>query len=1063
MVVAQANYILPQGVPTVVVFILAAMALAAWVGTYLLLRRMPGPAWTDRLMPVVRVVTGIVATMLVFNAIARVLMLSTDWPIWLLAVMASTCVQSLIALYALERRVAPGRGGRIAAALRIALAMTLIVMLAQPVWSWDRRREKPRTVAVLLDNSASMHISQKYLTPKDKVRLGEAMAVVERPYTLDALRGELSVAQRRLIETRDWLNTLRTVVRTSRGQQMLTSRVVFGKELDASAEALADALKDVWGDDDEAGRMRDDQKKAMATLEGMVSGDIAKAIAGARAVLAQTSADDLADKYEELCDKTNSALAGVTKVLREAGPLADKLDEAYYTSLNKDTQKKLDALADRTRYQLAREVLQRQRGGKDSVLEQLGNGCVVDLYTFDSTVREIALGTAPREGETTPDQQRTALAAAMDKILSGAEKSNLVGVVILSDMRHNGPGLVRDVAREFGWKSIPVCPVVFGSAQPPPDAAIASISAPETLFPEDKLYVSAKLKLDGLEGKDVVVTLNDVTADGKDKEVDRRVVHVPPGLGFRPEVPLSCMPDTLGDHTYRVRIEPVEGEALADNNELPLSVRVHDDRTKMLLVDTRPRWEMRYLKNLFTNRDASVNLQYVILRPDRTASQPKAKIVYASATRPRGQTEANALPEKKEDWLKFDVIILGDVSPDALGADAIAALGEFVSDRAGTLICISGQQHMPHAFGKTVLEDMLPVSFEHALEAPKMTEKAFRIDLTTEGRHNVITRMDVDPVENTRIWDDLPDVYWRHPIEGAKAGATVLAYARGADVPGPVRAGMDNKTRTEQLAKILKYQRTRALVVTHTVGRGRVMFLGFDRTWRLRYRQGDTYHHRFWGQVLRWAMAERLSSGTELVKLGTDRQRYTVDDRVRVRAQIFNADNTPFSDAEIAVEVYREKTDAKGALGKQRQWELVGGGVMTPVKGARGAYSADVGKMKVGAHRVVLAGQTVKDILAAEGAAESVEAGFTVGASASDEQVELAADPVLAAQVARISGGVSVEPAQIDQVLKALGVGEAKEPPKRAQWDLWDSWPLLLLLLAMVTAEWLIRKRIGLT
>ena len=122
-----------------------------------------------------------------------------------------------------------------------------------------------------------------------------------------------------------------------------------------------------------------------------------------------------------------------------------------------------------------------------------------------------------------------------------------------------------------------------------------------------------------------------------------------------------------------------------------------------------------------------------------------------------------------------------------------------------------------------------------------------------------------------------------------------------------------------------------------------------------------------------------------------------------------------------------------------------------------------MGKMKIGAHRVRLVGQDVKQILTAEGDEENVETGFTVGASDSDEQVELAADRVLAAQVARGSGGVSVEPAQIDRVLKALGVGEHGEPPKPAQWDLWDSWPMLLALLAMVTAEWLIRKRIGLT
>jgi len=1063
MVVAQANVILPQAVPTVAVFVLAAMAVAAWVGSYLFLRGFAGRPWTRRLLPIVRVSVGLIAAMLVFDAAGRVLMLSTDLPIWLLALMAATCVESLLALYALERRVAPGRGGRTAAALRIALALAVIAMLAQPVWSWDHRRQKPKTVAVLLDNSASMHVSQKYLTPAEKVRLGEAMGLIERPYTLDALRGELAVVQRRLIETRDWLGTLQKTTRANRGQQILTGRTDLREQLDASREALDDALEDLWGDDDQAGHMLADQRSAMANLRRRVADEAAKAIADLRELLEPDDAEALAEKHAALLDRTGAALAAISSAQREAGPLADKLDSAYYGSLDEALRGKLDATADKTRYQLAREVLQHERGAKDSFLSQIENEYMVDLYTFDATLREMTLGTPPGTGTTTADQQRTALASAMDKVLARAEASKLVGLVVLSDMRHNGPGLVRDVAREFGWKSIPICPVVFGSPQPPPDAAISSVSAPETLFPEDKLYVSAKIKLDGLAGREVVVTLNDVGPDGKEEEVDRKVIRVGQMARVRREVQLSCMPDELGDHTYRLKIEPVEGEALADNNQTPLAVKVHDDRTKLLLVDTRPRWEMRYLKNLFVNRDASVNLQYVFLRPDRTANQPKAKTVHASATRPRGHAEANALPEKKDDWLKFDVILLGDVSPEELGGEAIDALKQFVNDRAGTLICISGTRHMPHAYGNTPLEDMLPVTFEHAADAPEMDEKAFRIDLTSEGRHSVITRMEVDPERNRKVWDELPDIYWRHPVKAAKDSATVLAYARGADVPGPIRSTMTDEQRKARLAEIRGYQRSRPLVVTHAVGRGRVMFLGFDRTWRLRYRQGDTYHHRFWGQVLRWAMAERLSSGTELVKLGTDRQRYTVDDRVRVRAQIYNPDNTPLTAAQVAVEIYREAPAPAALPGAQRQWERVAGGVLKSVPGVPGAYAADMGRMKVGAHRVVLAGKDVAQVLTAEGAAEKVEASFTVGASASDEQVELAADPVLADHVAAASAGVAVEPARIDRVLEALGVGQDHEPPKRAQWELWDSWPLLLALLAMVTAEWLIRKRIGLT
>ena len=63
-------------------------------------------------------------------------------------------------------------------------------------------------------------------------------------------------------------------------------------------------------------------------------------------------------------------------------------------------------------------------------------------------------------------------------------------------------------------------------------------------------------------------------------------------------------------------MEAVEGEVFTTNNDWPLEVAVTDDRTNVLLVDSVPRWEFRYLRNLFYGRDKSVHLQYVLLNPD---------------------------------------------------------------------------------------------------------------------------------------------------------------------------------------------------------------------------------------------------------------------------------------------------------------------------------------------------------------------------------------------------------------------------------------------------------------
>ncbi len=82
-----------------------------------------------------------------------------------------------------------------------------------------------------------------------------------------------------------------------------------------------------------------------------------------------------------------------------------------------------------------------------------------------------------------------------------------------------------------------------------------------------------------------------------------------------------------------------------------------------------------------------------------------------------------------------------------------------------------------------------------------------------------------------------------------------------------------------------EFEKNHALVVAQHVGMGQVLFIGFDSTWRMRYRVGDTYHHKFWGQVMRWATASKLPAGTNLVKLGTDRARYGPHENITARAK----------------------------------------------------------------------------------------------------------------------------------------------------------------------------------
>ena len=100
--------------------------------------------------------------------------------------------------------------------------------------------------------------------------------------------------------------------------------------------------------------------------------------------------------------------------------------------------------------------------------------------------------------------------------------------------------------------------------------------------------------------------------------------------------------------------------------------------------------------------------------------------------------------------------------------------------------------------------------------------------------------------------------------------------SKNGEVDGPA----DLTAALGELATRREAETNAALLVTRQSGRGKVALLLSDRTWRLREGSGDVYHHRFWGNLVRWGAGPTLRAGGERVRLGTDQLVYTPDDRI---------------------------------------------------------------------------------------------------------------------------------------------------------------------------------------
>ncbi len=145
-------------------------------------------------------------------------------------------------------------------------------------------------------------------------------------------------------------------------------------------------------------------------------------------------------------------------------------------------------------------------------------------------------------------------------------------------------------------------------------------------------------------------------------------------------------------------------------------------------------------------------------------------------------------PETAEDWLKFEVVVLGDLPPEALDEATLGVLKKFVGQQGGTLVVVAGPNFMPHAFADSPLAELLPANFEKQ-SGPMFAspEPAYRLQLTREGTTHPIMSQRANPTENLAVWNSLPPLDWRHPVLEVKPGATVLAYAEPVDLESWIR------------------------------------------------------------------------------------------------------------------------------------------------------------------------------------------------------------------------------------------------------------------------------------
>lgn len=1000
------------------------------------------------------------ACWLAFQFLGAFFSLATSWSLIAIALLGGAAAEAIVWIYGFEKSLVTPRKGRFLLGLRLASLVVLLLILVQPVRSFIEEREISREVAVLIDDSDSMRLSDQRLTPAQKLDRAALLAVpgLEKRPALAGIARQAAALDAALAEE---VNALRSAPDLQTGLEGRAAQLpeVF-KKLESDRAALTKTLTDTLATNlpgEVKGKLDDYLKRSRDGLS--------RILPLASQALASGNADELVKQFET----ARNELAPLVQTIAATGA---KADEAFYNGLDAPTKKFVDEAAATPRAELAKRVLsapmpatgaaegetpetEKGQAADPTLLGRLKDRYNLRYYRFARDVTQVSDPLAEEEGAeigAKPENAQTDLTGALEHVLDNTSPESLAGVLLLGDGRHNGAALPEDSLRQLAVRNAPLSAVPLGADLGPVDISLLSLNAPESIYLDDRVVVTATAKLDGFLGEKVQAEL----VSGE--EVIETVTIDVTDVSFRTEIHFVHKPEAKGIHDYQVRLKPDDREIFKENNSWDFKVAVTDDRTNVLLVDGFPRWEFRYLRNLFYGRDKSVHLQYVLLNPDEIHRGPQPPTVYASASRPFGEAEASHLPQIHSEWQRFDVIILGDIPPNALSARDLAAIEEAVTKRGALLVCVAGPRYMPHGHDSRVLQDLLPVAYTPGTATRYDTpESAYRIHLTAAGREHAVTSQSTSRALNEELWSTFPPMRWRYSGARLKDTAEVLAYAHSVG-SAPTAAGFTPdgspgsvEAAIQQLANQKNVEAENAILSTIRAGLGKVLLLHFDQTWRFRYGVGDTYHHRFWGQVTRWGAGPNLRSGNDFVRLGTDRLSYTPNDAIEVTAKVLDPERRPVTDAGVEVEIWKDGE----RLRKQR---------LSYRTDSSGLYETSLsGLDEEGEYELKLVGGEVEEAIAAvpDGPKEISTELLVVTTRNPIELAELTADRDFLNRATTMTGGKLAELDDLASLVHSFGA--PKEVLKeRRNITLWDKWPLLLAFFGLLTTEWVTRRRSGL-
>jgi hypothetical protein len=605
-------------------------------------------------------------------------------------------------------------------------------------------------------------------------------------------------------------------------------------------------------------------------------------------------------------------------------------------------------------------------------------------------------------------------------------ETNLDAVILISDGQNNGTVEAIDVLSQNPESALPIYTVSVGQNIEPTDLGILTTNVSSKVRKEDFLRGTTRIKEQCPEGTSykllikhggVVLYEQNLTA------MSQGIREVSFEFAARDAFELaSSRLDKIEESRRAIPID-LECEIVptTDLAELTLSNNLRIASTwgitrenKILVLDPRGRWETRYIRNAL-ERDPNWELVARLGGAD---------------------FEGRPFLDSREALLPFDLVIMTNEAAKTLNAEQSQWLSDFVSETGGGLVWIDSARSV-----RDVTESwkaLLPFRMDVAPEIVHCSAEESREECLRLGAAAV----DEPALQLTS--DDSKASIWNR-LAGPRS-AVVLEPKPGCEVLVEFQGGRASGS------SVQTSEEWYPLMVTSRFGQGRVIAMSSDETWRWRYGFADLYHQRFWNQISVWCMRTPFAVSDDYLAIDAGNRVYGIDESVVIKARLLDENRLPI-----------ENGNVKAVLSQN--------GV--PLARLDLIEKGDSGGIYQGTYRELgpLTESTLYDStqevtvhIEASGVpweALKAKTSFRIDQSIDIESSRLASDIAQLTTIAEKTKAALIPIGSLDKIEELLSVHKKGSINTERLW-LAESYIWLSIIMAVLTWEWILRKRVGL-